>query len=57
MIITMPEKMSAEKSEVLRALGAKIIRTPTECAFDDPDSHINAALKLNVQIPNSHILD
>lgn len=53
----MPEKMSAEKSEVLRALGAKIIRTPTECAFDDPDSHINAALKLNVQIPNSHILD
>jgi len=28
-IITMPEKMSAEKANVLSGLGAKIIRTPT----------------------------
>lgn len=30
MIITLPEKMSQEKVDVLKALGAEIIRTPTE---------------------------
>lgn len=57
MIITMPEKMSHEKSVVLEALGAKVVRTPTEAAWDDPNSHIGIAKKLNSEIPNSHILD
>ena len=57
MIITMPEKMSKEKEVVLKALGAKIYRTPTEAAWNDPDSHISLAQKLNNEIPNSHILD
>jgi len=57
MIITMPEKMSQEKQVVLEALGAKIVRTPTEAAWDDPESHIGIAKKLNSEIPNSHILD
>jgi len=56
-IITMPEKMSQEKQISLEALGAEIIRTPTEAAFDDPESHIGVAKKLNEEIPNSHILD
>ena len=33
-IITLPEKMSKEKVDVLKALGAEIVRTPTEAAFD-----------------------
>ncbi len=37
---TLPEKMSQEKVDVLKALGAEIIRTPTEAAFDSPESHI-----------------
>lgn len=57
MIITLPEKMSQEKVDVLKALGAEIIRTPTEAAWDSPESHIGVALKLNKEIPNSHILD
>jgi len=57
MIITLPEKMSKEKVDVLKALGAQIIRTPTEAAWDAPESHIGVAKKLNSQIPNSHILD
>ena len=57
LIITMPEKMSHEKEVVLKALGATIYRTPTEAAFDAPDSHISLAKKLNKEIPNSHILD
>jgi len=56
-IITMPEKMSQEKQIALESLGAKIIRTPTEAAFDDPASHIGVAKKLNNEIANSHILD
>lgn len=56
-IITMPEKMSHEKQVVLEALGAKIYRTPTEAAYDSPDSHISLAKRLNEEIENSHILD
>ena len=57
MIITMPEKMSKEKEVVLKALGAEIVRTPTEAAWDDSESHIGVANKLCSEIPNSHILD
>jgi cystathionine beta-synthase len=56
-IITMPEKMSQEKQVVLEALGAEIIRTPTEAAWDSPESHIGVAKRLREIIPNSHILD
>jgi cystathionine beta-synthase len=57
MIITLPEKMSQEKVDVLKGLGAEIYRTPTEAAWDAPESHIGVAKKLNAEIPNSHILD
>jgi cystathionine beta-synthase len=56
-IITMPEKMSKEKVDVLKALGAEIVRTPTEAAYDAPDSHISIAQRLQSEIPRSHILD
>ena len=56
-IITLPEKMSKEKQIALEALGAKIIRTPSEASFDSSESHIGVAKKLQKKIPNSHILD
>lgn len=56
-IITMPEKMSREKEVVLEALGAKIYRTPTSAKWNDPDSHLSLARRLQKEIPNSHILD
>ncbi|KAJ5707222.1 Cystathionine beta-synthase [Penicillium malachiteum] len=56
-IITLPEKMSAEKVSVLRALNATIIRTPNEAAFDSPESHIGVARRLEKELPNAHILD
>ena len=56
-IITMPKKMSKEKQIALEALGAEIIRTPTEAKSSDPESHISVAKKLNKEIENSHILD
>lgn len=45
-VITMPEKMSNEKANVLKGLGAKVIRTPTEASFDSPESHIGISLKM-----------
>ncbi|GMF43621.1 unnamed protein product [Phytophthora fragariaefolia] len=51
------QKMSQEKVNVLKALGAEIIRTPTEAAWDSPESHIGIARRLQAELPNAHILD
>lgn len=56
-VITMPEKMSREKEVILEALGAKIYRTPTAAKWDDPDSHLSLAKRLQKEIPNAHMLD
>ncbi|ORY42755.1 cystathionine beta-synthase [Rhizoclosmatium globosum] len=56
-IITLPEKMSQEKVDVLKALGAEIVRTPTEAAWDSPESHIGVAKRLNSEIKRSWIPD
>lgn len=49
--------MSNEKVDVLKALGAEIIRTPTEAAFDSPEGLIAVSQKIQKQTPNSVILD
>jgi cysteine synthase len=56
-VITMPEKMSREKEVVLEALGATIYRTPTNAKWDDEDSHLSLAKRLQKEIPDSHILN
>ena len=56
-VITLPEKMSDEKVNMLKGLGAAIVRTPTEAAWDAPESHIGVAAQLHKELPNSHILD
>ncbi|XP_010130228.1 PREDICTED: cystathionine beta-synthase-like [Buceros rhinoceros silvestris] len=55
-IIVLPENMSMEKVDILKALGAEIVRTPCT-RFDDPKSNIRVAWNLKNEIPNSHILD
>jgi len=57
MIITLPEKMSQEKQVVMEALGAEIIRTPTEAPHDSPESLLGVASRLNEEIDNSIIPD
>lgn len=56
-IIVMPQKMSSEKENVLRALGAEIIRTRTEAAYNDHDSHISKAIEICKETPKSIILN
>jgi len=57
MVITLPEKMSQEKQAVMEALGAEIIRTPTEAPHDSPESLIGVARRLNQEIDGSVIPD
>lgn len=42
---------------MLKALGAEIIRTPNEYAFDHANCHIGIAFKLSQELENAHILD
>lgn len=56
-VIVLPEKMSREKVDVLRGLGAEIVRTPTSARYDSPESHISVAFRLCKEIPNAVILD
>ncbi|EEC13361.1 cysteine synthase, putative, partial [Ixodes scapularis] len=56
-IIVLPEKMSREKVDVLRALGAEIVRTPTSARYDSPESHLSVAFRLCKEIPGGVILD
>jgi len=53
MIFTMPDKMSEEKRNLLRAFGAEIVITPTAVPHDSPENYIQVAEKLNKEIPNS----
>lgn len=57
LIITMPEKMSKEKQLTMEALGAEIVRTPTDAPHESPESNFGVAERLQKEIPNAHILD
>src|SRR5438128_8185985 len=52
-IFTMPDKMSQEKIDALRALGAEVIVTPSQVDHHDPRSYHAVALRLSREIPNS----
>jgi cystathionine beta-synthase len=57
-IITMPLKMSGEKLNTMKALGAEILRTPTEAGWNDEDSHISLAKDLEAASNGrAHVLD
>src|SRR5438874_6820183 len=52
-IFTMPDKMSQEKIDALRALGAEVIVTPSQVDHHDPRSYHSVALRLSHEISNS----
>ena len=53
MIVTMPDKMSVEKIDILKAMGVKVIITPTNVQADDPKSYYSVARTLEHEISNS----
>ena len=56
-IIVLPEKMSKEKVHTMKALGAQVVRTPTEAAHDDPRSNIMVARRMVTEMPDAVMLD
>eukprot|EP00440_Ansanella_granifera_P005096 gb/GFBE01005526.1/.p1 GENE.gb/GFBE01005526.1/~~gb/GFBE01005526.1/.p1 ORF type:complete len:439 (+),score=139.54 gb/GFBE01005526.1/:1-1317(+) len=56
MIICLPQKMSGEKVNTMKCLGAEILRTPTEAAWDAEDSHIFLSARLAKDL-GGHVLD
>ena len=57
MIVTMPDKMSSEKIDILRAIGVKVIITPTNVTPDDINSYYSVAKSLQKKIENSFYIN
>jgi cystathionine beta-synthase len=52
-ILVMPDKMSKEKIDLLRAYGAEVVVTPTNVPSDSPESYYGVATRLVSEIPGS----
>lgn len=52
-VLTMPDKVSKEKQNSLRAYGAQIIVCPTSAPPHSPEHYVNKAKDLAAQTPNS----
>ncbi len=56
-IITMPDKMSDEKKNLMKAFGAKVVVTPTDVPPDSPESYYSVAKRIVKETPNSYYPD
>ena len=56
-VFVMPDKMSQEKIELLRAFGARVVITPTAVAPEDPRSYYSVARRIVGEIPNAVLAD
>ena len=56
-IITMPDKMSDEKKNLMQAFGAKVVVTPTDVPADSPESYYSVARRIAKETPNSFYPD
>jgi cystathionine beta-synthase len=52
-IFTMPDKMSSEKVNRLKAMGAQVVVTPTNVPADDPRSYYETAKRLVRETPGA----
>lgn len=53
-IFTIPDKMSQEKIDTLKALGAKVVICPTAVPPDSPDSYYETAIRIAKETVNSY---
>jgi len=56
-IFTMPDKMSKENQDTLKAFGAQVIVTPTNVPAESPESYYSVAKRLAAETPNSFYLN
>src|SRR5437868_1490749 len=56
-VFTMPDKMSSEKVNALKAFGADVVVTPTNVAAEDPRSYYETAKRIHRETPGSFMLN
>jgi len=56
-IFTIPDKMSQEKIDLLKAFGAEVIVTPTDVPPDSPESYYETAKRIARETPDSFYLN
>ncbi|MBI4363954.1 MAG: cystathionine beta-synthase [Candidatus Latescibacteria bacterium] len=54
-IFVMPDKVSKEKINLLKSLGAEVVITPTALPPDSPDSYYEVAKRLARETPGGHL--
>ncbi|MAY75673.1 MAG: pyridoxal-5'-phosphate-dependent protein subunit beta [Phycisphaerae bacterium] len=52
-VFTMPDKMSQEKINMMRAFGAEVIITPTDVPGDSPEHYVNRAKAIAAETPGA----
>ncbi len=57
LIVTVPDKISPEKVEVMKAMGAKVKLCPTSVPPDHPDSYLSRAGELVEEVPGAILVD
>jgi cystathionine beta-synthase len=56
-VFTMPDKMSKEKQDALKAFGAQVVVTPTNVPADSAESYYSVAKRIAAETPNSFYLN
>src|SRR2546430_3814299 len=56
-VFTMPDKMSTEKINALKAFGAEVVVTPTNVPAEDPRSYYETAKRIHRETPGSFMLN
>src|SRR5512147_997393 len=56
-IFTMPDKMSKEKQDTLKAFGAQVVVTSTNVPADSPESYYSVAKRIAAETPGSFYLN
>ncbi|MCB9367237.1 MAG: pyridoxal-phosphate dependent enzyme [Calditrichaeota bacterium] len=56
-IFTMPDKMSQEKADGMKAYGAKVVVTPTNVPAESPQSYYETAKRIHRETPGSYYVN
>jgi cystathionine beta-synthase len=56
-VFTLPDKMSQEKIDMMRAYGAEVVITPTDVPGDSPDHYVNTAKRIAQETPGAFYVD
>ncbi len=56
-VFTMPDKMSTEKVNRLKAMGAQVVVTPTNVPAEDPRSYYETAKRIHRETPGAFMLN